>query len=564
MNREALVCVIRSVSRRAVLGGALSALVLALGPAAALATSIPGPNGKIAFASGRAASNNPSPADGNDEQSRIWVADYPNGTPVQVTTLPAEQQRHPNWSPDHTRIVYAAGKAFSGEYALWIVDLRTGEQTEFVPKAPMQDRPSWSPNGKEIAYGSNGDLFMKETEPPFEVVQLTNTPGVVEERPVWSPDGNTLYYNRKETGKTRDIYSKSPVTPAGAEIPIVTGETEDWQPAVSPDGKRLCFLRGEQNEKSDIWTVNVNGTGAAPFANTANGELNCVWSPDGTKIMYTQGAFSAGELATRDINGGSFELMTSMNLVAKHFDGNADWATNFPPKCDAKSAEIPVNGFTTIAFSCVDPDAGLGAAPPTPTPLENEAFEVASQPAHGNLGGLSNGRVIYTPDKDFKGTDTFTYTGTDGNSNAPPATVTIHVGTTKGGGGDTTPPTISDVKVSTKRWRRGSKLASFSRLAHASLVPVGTTISFQLSEVAHATLTFQRQKSARHKTRRFTTAGSISLGAKQGKNSVRFQGQLTKSRRLPPGRYRVVVGAQDAAGNQAQPQSSTNFTIAPG
>ena len=155
-----------------------------------------------------------------------------------------------------------------------------------------------------------------------------------------------------------------------------------------------------------------------------------------------------------------------MNLVAKHFDGNADWATNFPPKCDPKSAEIPVNGFTTIAFSCIDPDAGFGATPPTPTPLENEAFEIASQPAHGTLGGLSNGKVIYTPNKDFSGTDTFTYTGSDGTSNAPPATVTIHV-VNKAAAAvvavkDTTAPTISGVKMSAKRWRLGSKLASIS------------------------------------------------------------------------------------------------------
>src|SRR5258708_2716670 len=112
---------------------ALSAAVLAFIPAAPSATFIPGPNRKIAFASGRDNSEVPSLADNDDSKARIWVVDYPSGTPVQVTTEPAGlQHRHPNWSPDHTRIVYAAGVAFSGEYALWIVDLETGAQTEFV------------------------------------------------------------------------------------------------------------------------------------------------------------------------------------------------------------------------------------------------------------------------------------------------------------------------------------------------------------------------------------------------------------------------------------------------
>jgi dipeptidyl aminopeptidase/acylaminoacyl peptidase len=417
---------------RLALAGAVAALALAAFPAAGSATFIAGPNGKIAFASGRANSEVPMPLEGDDTKAKIWVADWPSGTPVQVTTLPANSQaRHPNWSPDHSEIVYSAGTAFTGEYALWIVNLRTGEQTEFVEKKPMQDRPSWSPDGTQIAFGSGGDLWVKEvsdTNPADRGTQITDTPGIVEERPVWSPDGKTLYYNRGEAGKQRDIYSKNPVTLAGAEIPIVTGGNDDWQPAVSPDGKRLCFLRGPQNDGADIYTVNVNGTGVAPFSATSLvGDLNCVWSPDGTRIMYTLGAFAAGELFTKDINGNNPTPVTSMN-VEKHFDGNADWATNFPPKCDTKSAHIGVNEFVSITLSCIDPDFGFGASPPTPTPLEPEALEIAMGPSHGAIGGISNGKVIYTPNKDFQGTDSFTYTGSDGTSNAVPASVTIQVG----------------------------------------------------------------------------------------------------------------------------------------
>jgi Bacterial Ig domain/Dipeptidyl peptidase IV (DPP IV) N-terminal region/WD40-like Beta Propeller Repeat len=556
--------------------GAVAVLVaLAVFPAPASATFIPGPNGKIAFASGRANSEVPSPVEGDDTKAKIWVADYPSGTPVQVTTLPANSQaRHPNWSPDHSKIVYAAGTAFSGEYALWIVDLRTGEQTEFVKTAPMQDRPSWSPDGTQIAFGSAGDLWVKnvdDTNPESKGTQITDTPGIVEERPVWSPDGETLYYNRGEAGKQRDVYSKSPITLTGAEIPIVTGATDDWQPALSPDGKRLCFLRGPQSDGADIYTVNINGTGVAPFSATSLvGDLNCVWSPDGTRIMYTRGAFAAGELFTRDINGNNPTAVTSMN-VEKHFDGNADWATNFPPKCDARTAQIGVNQFATISLSCTDPDFGFGASPPTPTPLEPEALEIAMGPSHGTIGSISNGKVVYTPNKDFQGTDSFTYTGSDGTSNAVPASVTIQVGNPPAG--DNIPPSISAIKLSAKKWRLGKGLAKTSK------APVGTTISFNLSEAARATLTFQsarpgrksgqscvRQKSANRRKpgcTRYVNAGSISFNANAGGNRVKFQGLITKSRRLSPGAYRVVVGARDGAGNRSS-RNGPGFTIVQG
>lgn len=558
------------MSRRLLTIGSLVLVLLGALPAVASATFIPGPAGKLVFASGRA-NNEGTPADGNDDKAKIWVADYPGGTPAQVTTLPANtQHRHPNWSPDHTRIVYAAGVAFSGTYALWIVDLRTGEQTQFVAAAEKQDRPSWSPDGNTIAYGALGDLWVKPVDGGI-AVNLTNTAGVTEERPVWSPDGNTLYYNRGAAGD-RDLYKMSPV-PGSLQIPIEIGATDDWQPALSPDGDTLCFLRGAQSDAADLYTIGVDGSSAQPFSTTGGlGDLNCVWSPDGTKILYTLGAFSGGDLITRNVNGSSPSLLTGMN-VAKHFEGNADWATNFSPTCEDRKASIPVNGFVSIAFSCTDPDSGPGKEAPHPEGIGDSFLEVVTPPAHGTLGGLSEGKVIYTPNKDFRGTDTFTYTGSDSVSDADPATVTIQVGQEQngGGGGDKTKPKITNVRVSAKRWLAGSKLASVSAL------PTGTTISFRLSEPARSTVAFQRSLLGRRAGGkcvkptaanrdgkacvRYVGAGQLpSFAGKAKVNKVKFQGLLRRGKSLTSGTYRVVIRARDAAGNTAK-KNGPSFTI---
>jgi hypothetical protein len=556
------------VSRRLLMIGSLVLVLFGALPAAASATFIPGPAGKIVFASGRGNSEVANPANGDDSKAKIWVADYPSGTPVQVTTLPANtQHRHPNWSPDHTRIVYAAGVAFSGTYALWIVDLRDGSQTEFVPAAEKQDRPSWSPDGDSIAYGSQGDLWVKGVAPGSTAVNLTETPGVTEERPVWSPDGNTLYYNRG-AATDRDLYKMSPI-PGANQVPIEIGATNDWQPALSPDGDTLCFLRGAQDETADLYTIGVDGGTAQPFSTTGGtGDLNCVWSPDGTKILFTLGAFGNGQLATRPVGGGSIDSF-SYN-VANHFDGNADWATNFRPICEDRNVSIPVNGFVSVDFSCTDPDNGVGTEAPHPEGIGDPLLEVVTPPAHGTLSGLSDRKVIYTPNKDFKGVDSFTYTGSDSVSDANPAKVTIQVGQEQGGG-DKTPPKISNLEVSAKRWLLGGKLASVSRS------PVGTTISFRLNEAARSTVSFQRAQPGRrvggkcvkptaaNRSRRacvrYVAAGKLSTFAGKPKtNKVKFQGVLRRGKSLAPGTYRVVVRARDAAGNAAK-KNGPSFTI---
>jgi Tol biopolymer transport system component len=549
-------------------GLALAALL----PGAASATSIAGPDGKIAYASGRASLGIPAPA-ANDADARIWVADNTLGQPVQVTTLPAgTQHRHPDWSPDHTRIAYAAGPAFTGPFAIWIVDLRNGNQSEFAPAATGQDRPTWSPDGTRIAYGSEGSIWVKALAPGALPVQITT--GTNDQRPVWSPDGNTIYFNRGAAGN-RDLYQVTPVAPNGTVTSVVSGATDDWQPAVSPDGKRLCFLRGGQDSTADLYTANVDGTGVTPLSLTPGvGDLNCVWAPDGARVLFTLGAFGAGDLETVDRNGTGPELLSGLN-VAAHFDGNADWATNFSPRCDAKTAQVAVNGFVTIPLRCVDPDAGAGASPPTPTALDADALTVASKPVRGNVGGLSSdGKIVYTPKKGFRGTDTFTYSGNDEVSDSAPAKVTVEVGASSATR-DVTAPEVAGLSLSRKRWRRGPGLAQLARAG------VGTTISFRLSEPASATLSFQRatagrlrghrcvkaspRNHARAACTRFVRAGSIAaLAAKAGLDQVRFQGRLSRTRRLAPGRYRLLLSAVDGAHNVSRPVIGPTFTILAG
>jgi len=64
---------------------------------------------------------------------------------------------------------------------------------------------------------------------------------------------------------------------------------------------------------------------------------------------------------------------------------------------------------------------------------DNLTFEIVSQPAHGTLSGLNNGgvssaSVLYTPEPNYFGNDSFTYRATDGNGGVTaPATFSITV-----------------------------------------------------------------------------------------------------------------------------------------
>jgi hypothetical protein len=274
-------------------------------------------------------------------------------------------------------------------------------------------------------------------------------------------------------------------------------------------------------------------------------------------------------MQTKDFFG-NFNGLSSMN-VTNHFDGNADWATNLSPTCQNQTVRTGVNQFVSIQLSCIDPDFGPGADPPTPTPIDPVFMDLNTQGLKGDIGNLSqDGKVIYTPPKDFKGTDSFGFDGTDGTSFGN-GTITIQVGTNPNGTIDNTPPKFSSVKISAKRWRRGTALP------HISKTKVGMTISFRLNEAGQVTLGFQkktvgrrvggkcRKQTSRNRSKRrcnrFVAAGSIpGLAGKVGLNKVRFEGRLTTRRKLALGTYRLVLSVVDSANNKSKRNGPT-FTI---
>jgi len=63
-----------------------------------------------------------------------------------------------------------------------------------------------------------------------------------------------------------------------------------------------------------------------------------------------------------------------------------------------------------------------------------------------------------------------------------------------------------------------------------------------------------------HKCNRAVTAGTLSFNGHQGTNKVSFQGRLSGSHHLAPGKYTLVITAKAPAGPKSSARHLT-FTI---
>src|ERR1700676_4543609 len=120
----------------------------------------------------------------------------PRGLTIEKLFM-TRQVGRPTWSPDGKSIAFISN--MSGRNNLWLVPAEGGWPVQLTVSDQRQTAPAWSPDGKWIAYQSDydgdelWDIFLVSPK-TGKVVNLTSTREIAEMSPTWSPDGRYLAY----------------------------------------------------------------------------------------------------------------------------------------------------------------------------------------------------------------------------------------------------------------------------------------------------------------------------------------------------------------------------------
>jgi len=157
-------------------------------------------------------------------------------------------------------------------------------------------------------------------------------------------------------------------------------------------------------------------------------------------------------------------------------------------------------------------------------------------------------------------------------STSDTATIDVAAAAAAQGGPSTARPVVTGARETHPSWREGNELATFASRRKA---PIGTTFTFDLNEQASVSLAFTQPsagrtvgrrcvapaKGNRHKRacRLTVTRASLHFAGHTGLNKVAFDGRVSVKKKLPPGRYGLIITAANGAGTSAP--ASLSFTI---
>jgi Tol biopolymer transport system component len=229
----------------------------------------------------------------------IWVMSALGGAPKQITETGAS----PAWSPDGSLIAFQSGdlgEIFTARTippsTIWIVPSQGGTLRQISqPGNPRGGHaaPSWSPDGKRIAFQVADFIFGTVWTMAVDGSELKKIGNGAD--PTYSDDGH-LYFSTGHSGGGE--LSRIRVSPLGDPIgePAVVVDpgqgTYRGSPTVSKDGKLVLY--SVNRFASNLWTIPLlqNGDAAGPpslFLPDTSLRTNLPqFSSDGRKVVFNR------------------------------------------------------------------------------------------------------------------------------------------------------------------------------------------------------------------------------------------------------------------------------------
>jgi Tol biopolymer transport system component len=250
-----------------------------------------------------------------------------DGVEHNLTNTPNAHDFHPTWSPDGKQIAFVSDRDLF-EQQLYIMNA-DGSNVRKITTVSANN-PRWSPDGSRLAFVSKASAPSSFATGPLCIVNasgagLTCPVASATGRVDWSPDGSRIAYNTLNYVCVFTLATS--MQKCGPRLAInAAGLGPQW----SPDGNWLAFS-GDSSavvHSDKLYIMRPDGTDQHRVTGALDKEyeLNPEWSPNGSEILFTRSVdegFSGYHVNRVTVANGQFTRVTNDGV---HPDAGYDWS----------------------------------------------------------------------------------------------------------------------------------------------------------------------------------------------------------------------------------------------
>lgn len=231
----------------------------------------------------------------------------------------------PSWSPDGKRVAYSSD--ISGTMQVYDVDIETGDVRQLVDDPTGSGMPSISPDGSKLAFvitaGNNWQVYVADMPVPDsegkitpiireQATKISTDDSVQNLLPIWSPDGTKIAFTTSRSARDVDVK----VAPAdGSSEPVQLGEIGLSAFTWSHDGEHILVVHNQSGGGDSLLVLDAETGETAGFVPIPFQAFLTAWSPDSSEVAVIDRI--TGALWLLDSDGSSIRQALDRNFIPR-------------------------------------------------------------------------------------------------------------------------------------------------------------------------------------------------------------------------------------------------------